>query len=351
MGINAVMRKFFLWLVKAAGAGMLALVILSFINIFYSYTGVHITNTTGATDYVWEPYQLRTTMQEGFSWLHVNNEGFNNSFDYHGEVDILLMGSSHMEAMNVAADENTGYLLNQYLPDMATYNIGISGHTIYRCVDNVKIAVDYYNPEDYLIIEADSVKLDVVQMQEVILEEAERIPSYESGVFYHIQKKIPAVKWLYKQLKDWINLENEEGFTESDTNEEDLAESEINIDLPIEYHETINNFLKKVKDAVEDIDCHVIIFYHPHMVLKQDGKLIDATNSQYMEAFKSACDENGITFINMADEFQELYNEKHILSHGFFNTAVGSGHLNRYGHEIIARSLSEIILKYEKGEE
>lgn len=330
---------------------MLALVILSLINIFYSYTGVHITNTTGATDYVWEPYQLRTTMQEGFSWLHVNNEGFNNSFDYHGEVDILLMGSSHMEAMNVAADENTAYLLNQYLPDMATYNIGISGHTIYRCVDNVATAVDNYNPKDYLIIETDRVELDIAQMQEVISGEANRIPSYETGIFYQLQKRIPSVKWLYKQLTDWINLGNENGVAQSDINEEEIEESDIDIDLPNEYQDTVNSFLKKVKDAVKEDDCHVIIFYHPQMIVNQNGKLINVTNSQYTKAFKSACDENGIIFIDMEDEFQKLYNERHILPHGFYNTAAGNGHLNRYGHEVIAQRLSEIMIKYEEGEE
>ena len=39
----------------------------------------------------------------------------------------------------------------------------------------------------------------------------------------------------------------------------------------------------------------------------------------------------------------ELYKTRHILPYGFLNTKVGYGHLNRYGHEVIAKRLAKEI--------
>ena len=51
---------------------------------------------------------------------------------------------------------------------MSAYNIGISGHTIYRCVDNVEDAISYFNPTDFLIIETNKVYLELSEMEAVI---------------------------------------------------------------------------------------------------------------------------------------------------------------------------------------
>lgn len=140
------MRKF-LFVLKVMSAGIVSLGILSLFSIAYNYTGVHIDNTDGATDYKWEANQLLTTMGEGYAWFRVDENGFNNCGDKHSpnsDVDILLMGSSHMEAVNVSPKSNTGYILNELIDDKRTYNIGISGHSIYRCVSNLQDAVSCF---------------------------------------------------------------------------------------------------------------------------------------------------------------------------------------------------------------
>ena len=73
------MKKSILFFIKITFSGCMAVIILSMISIFYNYTGVHIENKTGATDYIWEPEQLRTNMTEGFAWLRMDEFGFNNT--------------------------------------------------------------------------------------------------------------------------------------------------------------------------------------------------------------------------------------------------------------------------------
>jgi lysophospholipase L1-like esterase len=60
-------------------------------------------------------------------------------------------------------------------------------------------------------------------------------------------------------------------------------------------------------------------------------------------AFEKACEDNDIIFVDMTDDFKQLYEEKNILPYGFINTKVGRGHLNKYGHMVIAKKLAQVI--------
>ena len=97
-------RRFFLWLGKAALAGLLAFALLCFFCLLYYNVPVHDVNPTGATEYKWEPGRFYSRGTEGFAMGRTNSDGFNNLFDYApgDPIDILLMGSSHMEGFNVA---------------------------------------------------------------------------------------------------------------------------------------------------------------------------------------------------------------------------------------------------------
>ena len=329
------------WIVKAGIAGCFSLFLLSLVTLACNYSGVHTANFSGATDYMGEPYSLRTRMTEGFAWMRLDANGFNNSATICDESpDILLIGSSNMEAMGVAADENTGYLLNKLLPDLYTYNIGMGGHLIYHCVNNMKNAVSVYQPKKFVILETNSVELSVDDMKKVISVDWLHIPSYDSGFLYVIQKKIPSVKWLYKQLEDWKN----KGDGAADVTEASRGEKECG---PSEYAHTLDSFMKKATVSAERQGVRMIIFYHPIMNLNGDGKLFDNTNEAALETFRNACEKNNIFFVNMLEDFQLLYEQEHRLPYGFINTAVGKGHLNKYGHRIIAERLAKVIQSLE----
>lgn len=316
-------------LVKLLISGVLSIVILSLFTMGYFYSGVHIKSFNGATDYTWESGQFASNMKEGFSWIRFDSNGFNNaykekSFD---DIDILLMGSSHMEGFNVGSSQNTGYLLNDLL-DESTYNIGISGHTIYTCIKNIENAVAVYNPSEYVIIETDKIVLAEEKMREVLSGEYETIKSYDGGLLYTLQKKLPVIKTLYKQITSWK--------TEKKIDEDIFSYSE-------EYMGTLEAFLGKAVAPVNSIGDKLIIFYHPTTELDESGKLTNTTNSEALMAFKKACEDNNIIFVDMTDDFERLYEEKSILPYGFINTEVGKGHLNKYGHKVIAEKLAKVI--------
>ena len=332
-GIMHSVRKVFLMLIKISAAGIIALVILSVIAFLYDYTGIHITNKTGATDYVWQSGQPINNLHEGFAAVKMDENGFNN-IGVPDSVDILLMGSSHMEAYQVAQDKNTGALLNSLLADKSTYNIGVSGHTLYRIADNIKAAAEEFSPSQYIIIETSSVNLDMEQMQKVLDKNTDRIKSHDSGILYYLQK-IPAFKPLYNQFENWIK--------QSQRNYDDDASGSDEVSLEEGYEELAVRFLSVIADVGTQKDVEIIIFYAPSELIAADGKVIYPTQQVYYDAFAEICKNVGITFIDMTEAFMAVSENEQKLCHGFSNTAVGAGHLNEYGHRAIAEKLAEYV--------
>ena len=48
-------------------------------------------------------------------------------------------------------------------------------------------------------------------------------------------------------------------------------------------------------------------------------------------------------FADMTDSVEEAYVKEHIVASGFDNTTVGYGHLNAYGHELLAQCIYDAI--------
>ena len=321
------MREIIKCLFKVMISVLLSFILLSGFVRIYSFSGIHITNQTHATDYTWEPRQLKANMTEGFSWLSMDSNGFNNVEPIKSMIDVLVIGSSHMEAVNVPADKNTVSLLNATFADMYFYNIGMSGHKIYNVVNNIQDAIGFFKPMRYVIIETSIVNLDEDMMRQVLSGEFIRIKSYDSGLVYQLQKKAPLIKALYKAIEDWRTPEalNNEPRVDTDT-----------------YNETLNAFLKKAKTACGN-QVQLIICYQPATELDDQGSMICATDPDSLILFARACEDNDIVFIDMTDDFQEAFLDQSIIPHGFINTAVGAGHLNEAGHKMIAERLATTI--------
>lgn len=340
------MKRILQWIGKATIAGGLAIILLSGFCLIYNYDGIHISSESGATDYIWEKGQLKSTMKEGFSWIRMDTNGYNNVFDYSEELDILLMGSSHMEAAQVSQTQNVGFLLNQKLPDYSTYNIGMSGHTIYRCMDNLENALQEYKPNQYVVMVVDSVDLSIEEMKDIITQEATPIPSYDSGFIYYMQK-IPALKVIYKQITDWITLEgNTNNSNANSTKSKDTVMSES--DMKENYNNTLKEFLGNAVDMCDEFGVTLILVYQPPQKLNNTGAVVYEHSEEKLRIFADECEAQGIVFCDMTERFTEMYLEDNVLAHGFLNSAVGEGHLNKYGHAVISDVIVEIIRELEE---
>lgn len=337
------MKRVLFWTLKAGFSLFCSVLILSAFCMLYVYDGIHIETESGATDYNWESEQYKATMKEGFSWLTLDSYGYNNVYDYSEKPDVLLIGSSQVEGLQVDKKENMGYLLNQKLDPMRVYNIGMSGHTIYRCVDNLENATNKYNPQKYVVLVIDEIDLNEDSMKAVIDGTATAIPSYDHGIMYTAQK-IPFVKTAYSQITEWISLDEKKADNNNISNEP--TQSVINDQENVQYNSTLSDFLDFTLKSINN--SKLIIAFQPSQTINSDGSIKYSYEPSKLKCFSELCEQKGITFCDLTSDFQKLYQDQFVLAHGFSNTAVGVGHLNKYGHKAIADTVANVIMEMEK---
>ena len=108
--------------------------------------------------------------------------------------------------------------------------------------------------------------------------------------------------------------------------------------LPEGYSLALNKFMRFFSDACgEDLNC--VFLYIPPEEIEND-RLVCRTDKVYLGAFEIACEKNNIMFIDCTPAFDELH-EQNKAAHGFSNGGTAVGHINKYGHEAIARLLCE----------
>lgn len=183
-------------------ASLIAILLLSMFSMLYKHTSPHVEPIANETFYRWEAGSFTSTMEEGFAWINMDENGYNNlkCFD---SIDVLLMGSSHMEAIQISTEDTVASKLNEFLP-YSTYNIGISGHSFIHCVNNLKSAIEVFKPSKYVIIETYNVSPELDEMNAVIGGQLVPNDGSDSGIKRLIQY-VPAAKPILNQVLEWAN--------------------------------------------------------------------------------------------------------------------------------------------------
>lgn len=333
-------KKFINEMIKIVLSALLAWVCLTIFCMWYYNVPIHFENISGATDYTWEHGVFYSRATEGFAFGTTNNEGFNNLYDYEEgmEIDVLVMGSSHMEGFNVAMSETTASRLSELMGEETVYNIGISGHTLPVCLGNLGNAIEKYNPKKYVVIETGTLEFSDEILVNAINDNTEELQSHTGGILGLLQQN-QYLRLAYKQLSSFLdnNEENEDVVIEVD------ASLQQNMML-------LENFVVKFASTIstwKELGGVLIIAYHPSVDILEDGTLQLTENEQIVQKFAELCESKGILFLNMGDRFLTEYGETYTLPYGFMNSSVGKGHMNKYGHEMMAEELYKLIKEVE----
>lgn len=326
---------------KAAVAGLCALTLLCGMSFFYYNLPIRVKSKDGTTDYTWEKNVFYSQFTEGFAWGKTDMNGYNNPKQY-DNISILLMGSSQFEGHNVSQTDNFAYLFNQQMEESGknifAYNIGTSGHEIYNNAANLSNALEVYHPSKYIVIELSTCVLDLKEMQKVLSGDMWHYSSYDSGILYYAQK-VPYFKLAVRQLKSLVQSEKSSSSATDNT-----------VKIPdSEYIECLNGFLNYMKQIADKSGVKLVFLYHPGMTVEKDATVHTQKdeNREFYDVLKTACCDNGIDIIDMADRFVNEYNTNHLVAYGFSNTRIGTGHLNKYGHRMVADELIEYISESE----
>jgi hypothetical protein len=334
--------------IKIILAGLTAVAILNLIALGYSYVGVAVKDATEATDVKWRSGQIVSNLTEGLAYFRMDGNGYNNAYPSEDSakdqtIDILLMGSSHMQANQVAADKNVCYLLNEQMPDWYTYNIGMNGHTLPICLDNLEAALEEYAPQKYVIIETMSVDMDTDEMTEVLDGTRDKIQAYTGGSYY-LETYMPGLGAIWRQVSIWKRQSVTGDDSETAGENDALDETSNTSDETLTQNEMVlSELLTQSVATAEAYSCELVILYHPTLTMQKDGSVLPDTDEAAREKFADACEQSGVLFIDMTDCFLQHYEEEHILPNGFCNTSVGTGHLNEYGHAWIADQIVKTL--------
>lgn len=322
---------------KVILAGIMAVAILCGIFSFYLVMPVHIENPRQNTDYVWPANSRWLKMTEGISWGRFDANGYNNS-EVIENPDILILGSSHMEAINVTQDKNTASVLREQLGGKYTvYNMGISGHHFTKVCKYLPVTLSLFEETpDVIVIETSSTAFSSHDVNALLEGTVGFTASHSTGIVALLQK-LPFCRLLYYQIDaGLLDLLMPEKVSAAESGSGSQPSGEV-----------YDRLFRYITAQTADYDTQLVIFYHPAETIQEDGAVLFPVDPA-TAVFARKCEEYGITFIDMTDRFYEMYNESHQLPHGFVTGELGDGHLNADGHRVIAEALAEAMAELEE---
>lgn len=345
MGVDFLKKSNKLLCLKLIAAMITAFLILNIACIFYYNVPVHVPSKTNSTDYLWEKNKFYSRGTEGFALGITDNNGFNNLETFKpGQVDAIIMGSSHMEAFNVAQDKNTASVLNKLSREsghnMNFYNIGTSGHTLYMCLNNLDEALNEFKPKKQVIIETLTVEPDEKIIKSLLDDTLVRKESFNDGFIGTLQK-FPFLRLVYSQV---MNFKNNNALKNTVT-VANKPEMQKVAKTDNEKYQLMNTLMEKSAQMCKEAGVELIIFYNCSLDIDNTGSFPERRDMDEVKAFEEICKNNGIIFIDMYDSFKENYLENNKLPRGFSNTEIGEGHLNEEGHRVIANTLFPVVCK------
>ena len=326
-------------LFKTVLAGLTALAILCVLMLGYYYIPLRENNSKQNTDYVWAKNTPWVSLTEGVSFGMTDADGFINK-DVVENPDILFLGSSHTESMNVLQSENMCALLNdKFDGKYSAYNMGISGHTIYKVVQYLNTTLNIYpNAPKYTIIETSDVALTDSAVQQALSGEVKKTKVVDTGLLYQMQK-VPYFRMMYHQLDTGMldMLTDKKKANNATTNAKPEAVEKVEIDEK-PYDEMLG-YLQKLE---KEDNTQIIVMFHPFETINADGS-ISFAQAECAEIFSKSAQKYDIGFVDMTEDFEKMYYEEHHVPHGFSTGEIGAGHINKYGHAAIADRLYRYI--------
>ena len=333
-------------ILKVVISGIISVIIISIIMCFYSITPIHKNNQKGNTDYVWIPNSFWVRLTEGISWGRFDANGYNN-LQVINNPDIIFVGSSHMEAIEVFYNQTACALLNDKLGNKySIYNLGISGHNFYKTCQYLPKNLELYEDVPKVtIIETSTVDVDSKNVEDILSFKVEKTKSYDEGFIATFQK-IPFFRVLYSQVENGL-LNVFMGNKANPAINNIVGGKKETLPSDIIDEAAYDKLFKHLSDLENKYKTEFVIFYHPTEGLQKDGNISFEYN-QSANVFSKYADKYNIDFIDMTNAFKEMYKNEHCVAHGFATGKLCFGHLNANGHKAVSNELYRVIKDMEQ---
>ena len=327
------MKRFLVYMLKCFVAAVISVALLSLISMVYYNPPIAVEQPNGVTNFKYTPDTSWSFMWEGYGHGKTDSIGYNNAYyDNLTDPDIVFVGSSHMEALQVPEDKNCVYVLNEKFDkddskdnDYKCFNLGMSGHFFEITASNYRYIAQEYKDAKYIVLEAFNVEYSP-EMLDNMLAEKYREPIEKKGFIAETVQKVPFFRLMYKKLNETMSVS-----VAPETAPGDEKEPDINV-----YIEKMGAVLDKIANISEENGVQPIILLHERFWRDKEGNIVLEMDEKHKNAFKKCCAERGIEVIDVSAEMIEHYEKTDEFSYGFANSTPGEGHLNTTGHAIIA---------------
>ena len=340
------MKKCVCYLLKCSVAAFISIVILSLFSLVYYNPPMATVQPDLVTNSKFVPNTKWSYMTEGFGYGFVNDQGYNNAYyEDCSDPDVVFIGSSHLEAIQVPEDANCVYLLNEkfdkddlFNNDFKCLNLGISGHFFEVSASNFEYVVNTYKDAKYIVIEASNIEFSSSKLDDIINCKFHH-PLNERGFLYNTLQKVPYLRLIYKKINEINQADNSIVNSEASQLSED---NDINI-----YSDKMHVILERILNLSEANGIEPIILMHERFFVDTDGNIVMRNDPAYKSAFKKCCKKVGIKVVDVSPAMIDHYKKTSAFSYGFSNSVPGKGHLNKIGHKIIADVLYDRINEME----
>ncbi|MDD4311564.1 MAG: hypothetical protein PHW41_03690 [Eubacteriales bacterium] len=308
-------------------------------------------------------YSIRTPN----SWMVRGSEGYGiNRVDQNGYLNddtlprkdnyILLMGSSHAEGLQVMQKDSMTAELNHLIdPTTRTvYNLGTAGYTLPLIMEGFQAALDEFPNSSAVMIEISDLSFSsedfLSAMKQTQFDPACTGQALAQSlnparrVRNDLLRAIPLISLLRQQfdsmnfsMKDAFGIRNFFKAQEApapDPNSAQAAEAEnAAAKEAAAFSSALNQAFALLRS---EYDKPIILLYHAGVSILPDGTIQINRDMRYYDAYRAACEQNGIVFVDAGDAFLAAYQADFSLPYGFSNTTMRGGHLNKLGHKIVA---------------
>lgn len=319
--------------VKWAGALALAYILANICLIPYYHYTPGIPLEVNGTHEIYYPGSSFWTAGEGRSSGRFDENGYLNPAGSKEDDYVLVMGSSH--TMGKEVPEGLSYsriLSGEY--GIPVYNMSMDGHLYPDIVSGFDAALKQFPDSSCLVIETAFTKFDSGDLKNA-LDQRKYDEAYTGRV---LAGNAQGVTLLKSRIQTWfpyrILLKQKINALKAEEKEHEEMTGE-------EYLKALDDTMKLMRSVY---DKPIVILYHPTLNIDKDGNVSAAVDDEEtLKAFESCCKSNDIEFVDMSETFISDYKENLRLPHGFMNTSMGTGHLNRTGHALVAGRLAEVI--------
>lgn len=323
------LRQIGQWLAAAVAAVLIC-------NVFlYGYhdPAAWIDRENGATYAIWRPGSRLIMGTEGRGVHRVDSRGYLNPDLPLAEQYTLVVGSSFTQGKEVAAGERFVDLLNAQLSHgetLAVYSVSQDGFYFPDVVACFPALLEEFPGAQTVVIEIGSLSMSDEALIAAInrngADEPQTGPeimkqlSFPQRAVLHVKEAFPILTLGKSQLIALLAEESTPGEN-----------------IPTE--ETLDAAMARLRSL---FDGRILILYHPAVRITPEGTL-ETVQEENLALFRRCCEENGLEFLDASDTFTAAYERDSVVPYGFFNTAMGSGHLNADGHRLCAQVLLEAL--------